>query len=54
MVADKRLLIENLTLKAVTYAITPVAVLPIGLALVSKGRVGEALAYIGRDWRQSI
>ncbi|MCO8254179.1 hypothetical protein NKF26_10240 [Haladaptatus sp. AB618] len=54
MMADTRTGLENLTLKAVTYATTPAVVLFIGLVMASQGRVREGFQYVGGDWRQPV
>lgn len=54
MLANNRTVVENIALKAVTYALTPVVVLAIGIAMACKGRVREAISYVGRDWRHPL
>ncbi|KZN24254.1 hypothetical protein A4G99_07450 [Haladaptatus sp. R4] len=54
MMAETRTVLENLTLKAVTYATTPAVVLFIGLVMASQGRVREGFQYVGGDWRQPV
>lgn len=50
----KHTVIEELTLKALTYAITPVVVLTLGVVLLLKGRVREAISYVGGGWREPV
>ncbi|WP_227376005.1 hypothetical protein [Haladaptatus halobius] len=45
---------ERIAVKSVTFALTPVAILIVAMALIFEGRFTESVSWVFGDWRDPL